>query len=122
MSITVDTSELTALATSLSRNGARLGAQAAALLRLGARDMETTMRGDAEVETGHMRDSVSSSFAGDGRSGAMAAEVGPTVPYAIYVEEGTAEMQPEPFVGPAFDQHIGPLTEKFLNLSDGLLS
>lgn len=33
----------------------------------------------------------------------LTAEVGPTTEYAPYVEYGTRKMEPEPFVGPAFE-------------------
>ena len=36
-------------------------------------------------------------------NGGMTAEVGPTTEYAPYLEFGTRHMQPEPFVGPAFE-------------------
>lgn len=118
---TIDTSELIAFAASLNAGAGRLGARTAAVFRKGAFDMEATMKGLAAVDTGAMRGSISTDIIGDGRSGTMAAEIGPTVDYAVYVDGGTSTQPPQPFVGPAFDRHIGPLSAALAALGDELL-
>lgn len=57
----------------------------------------------AAVDTGFMRNSISSAFEGDLYSSGFTGEVGPGAHYAPYVEFGTHKMAPQPFLGPAFD-------------------
>lgn len=121
MSVTIDTSQLEALAADVTRGGQRLGQKGAVVLRAGAFKMQSSMQQLAAVDTGNMRSSVSTSFAGDGRSGVMAAEIGPTADYSIWVETGTSTNAAQPFVGPAYDQNIGGLLDACAQLGDDLL-
>lgn len=45
------------------------------------------------------------------KDGGLTAMVGPTTEYAKYVEYGTRFMEPEPFIGPAFEKQ----KDKFIN-------
>lgn len=61
----------------------------------------------APVDTGALRNSITTTVGDNG----MTAEVGPTVEYAIYQELGTHKMAPRPFLGPAFEQMRGPFND-----------
>ena len=120
-SFTLDTSQARALASRIEGNAGRIGAAGSAVLRRAALAIEADAKALAPVDTGALRASISSSFAGDGRGGAMTAEVGPTVEYGVYVEFGTSVMSAEPFMGPAFDRQIGGYTEAVGALLDQVL-
>lgn len=113
MSFEVDTSELRALSADLASASGRVGSLASKALRKTAFDIEGTSKGLAAVDTGAMKNSISTTITGDGRFGEMAAEIGPTVDYAPHLEYGTSRMAPQPFMGPAFDRHA-PLLEQAL--------
>lgn len=119
--MTVDTSELEAFRVGLGRAGVRVGLRGAQIMRAGAFKMERAMKAKAAVDTGAMRNSVSTSLMGDGRSTAIVAEIGPTVDYAPFVELGTSVMGAQPFVGPAFDENIGGIMSAVEQLGAELL-
>lgn len=106
MGITVDTSQGRALAAKAVTAGVRLGAKGSAVVRRAALAVEADAKALAPVDTGNLRSSISSSFTGDGRGGAMTAEVGPTADYGIYQEFGTSTQAGTPFMGPAFDRQL----------------
>ncbi|MFI2663277.1 HK97-gp10 family putative phage morphogenesis protein [Micromonospora carbonacea] len=83
--------------------GKRIGAKGAAVVRRSTEEGASVARRLAAVDTGFMRSSVTTSFTGDGRSGAMEGEYGPEAHYAKFVEHGTSRMAPRPFVGPSLD-------------------
>jgi HK97 gp10 family phage protein len=99
MNITIDTSELAALAAELA--GAPGRAQAGALIhnRLSAGRVEATAKSLVPVETGLLRGSITADVSG------LIAEIGTDVPYAGFVEYGTSRMAPQPYMGPAGDRH-----------------
>lgn len=93
-----DASQLRALAADLSKAGPEAVRLARVAVAKAARDVEGRAKIAAPVDTGALRNSISTSIDGN------TAEVGPTVEYGIYVEYGTRRMSPRPFMGPAFDQ------------------
>lgn len=121
MSVRIDTSDLDALAARLGASGLRIGAATAAALRKTAYGIERSAKANAPVDTGALRNSISTSFAGDGRSGAMAAEIGPTVDYGIYVEFGTSRMAGQPFMGPAYDANVPQLEAALGGIAEAIL-
>lgn len=84
---------------------AQLGARRAVAKT--ALEIEATAKSLAPVDTGALRNSISSDIT-DGR---YAAEIGPTVEYAPYVEYGTSRMAPQAYMGPALDRHGGEFAE-----------
>lgn len=111
MAIDFDGSEVRAVSSRIAAAGGRVGARGALALKKTALDIEADAKGLAPVDTGNLRNSISTSFAGDGRFGAIAAEVGPTAEYGVYQEYGTSTQPGTPFLGPAYDQRIGPFTD-----------
>lgn len=125
MSVRIDTSEMAAYSAKLRRASGTVGAQASAALRTAAFDIEADakvlVKAYDAVDTGDMMNSISTSFAGDGRNGTMTAEIGPTVDYAIYVHEGTSRMPGRPFLTDAFDRRVPGFETALGQLGEGLL-
>lgn len=111
MTLSIDTSEVRALASRVAGAGQRIGATGSAILRKTAYDIEGDAKALAPVDTGALRSSISTSISGDGRSGQMAAEIGPTVEYGVYQEYGTSTQPGTPFMGPAYDRRVPGFTE-----------
>lgn len=117
MGITIDTSQVRALAARVGTAGLRIGAAGSKVLRRTAFAIEAdakvlapnvtgyTPSGAVSESTGDLRNSISTTIRGDGRFGSMSAEVGPTVEYGLFQEVGTSVMPPQPYLGPAFDRH-----------------
>lgn len=121
MSVRIDTSEMAAYSAKLRRASGTVGAQASAALRKTAFDIEADAKILAPVDTGTLMNSISTSFAGDGRNGTMTAEIGPTVDYAIYVHEGTSRMPGRPFLTDAFDRRVPGFEAALGQIGEGLL-
>lgn len=119
MGINVDTSQVRALSSRIALAGARVGAQGAAALRKTALDIEADAKQLAPVDTGNLKNSISTSFTGDGRSGGMTAEVGPTAEYGIYQEFGTSTQPGTPFMGPAYDRRVPGYLDALAQLAAG---
>lgn len=111
MGIDVDLSEVRAFSSRLATAGVRVGAGGALALRKTAFDIEADAQQLAPFDTGNLRNSISASFEGDGRSGTMTAEIGPTAEYGIYVEWGTSVQPGQPFLAPAFDRRVPAYNE-----------
>lgn len=111
MSIEVDLSQVRALGTRLATAGGRVGARGALALRKTAHDIEADAMALAPVDTGALRSSISTSIEGDGRRGAITAEIGPTVEYGIYQEFGTSTQPGQPYLGPAYDRRVPGYTQ-----------
>jgi len=121
MGVTLDVSEVRGLASRITTNAGRVGAQASALLRKTAFDIEADAKILAPVDTGTLESSISTTITGDGRNGSMSAEIGPTVEYAIYQEYGTSTQSGTPFMGPAFDRRAPAFNEGLAQLATGLI-
>jgi len=101
----VDVSQLRDVGTDMARNAGAVGAKSAAALRKTAFDIERTAKPLARVDTGALRNSISTEITGDGRFSRMSAEIGPTVDYGLWQEIGTSVMAGQPYMAPAFDRH-----------------
>lgn len=66
-------------------------------------DIEATAKELAAVDTGFMRNSIGSEQSGN--ASVVIGRVGPTADYAVFVENGTHRMAPQPFMGPATEAH-----------------
>lgn len=117
----IDTSQLDAVAADLRRNGSHVGAKASAAFRKTIHDIEADAKGRAPVDTGALKNSISSDITGDGRFSSMAGEVGPTVDYGIWQEIGTSKMAAQPYLAPAFDARVPTFLEAVASLGAELL-
>lgn len=109
ISIDFDASSVNRFAAKLERVSGPSGALVSAAIRKTAMDVERDAKAFCPVDTGNLRNSISTSTTGDGRFKTMTAEIGPTAEYGIYVELGTSRMAPEAYLGPAFDRHAHEL-------------
>lgn len=96
---------LDSLAFHLGSLAPRVGPLASAAVRKTAHDIEATAKELCPVDTGNLRNSISTTVTGDGRYGAVEAEIGPTADYGAYVEFGTSRQAPAAYMGPALDRH-----------------
>lgn len=101
MDFTFDTSGLLSVTADLDKAPARVVPLARQATAKAAADMERDAKAFAPVDTGALRNSISTDLSG------LSAEIGPTVNYGIYVELGTSRMAPQAYLGPAFDRHVG---------------
>ena len=100
----IDTSEVRELAAALEREGARVGKATAAVIVKGGKDVERAAKRVAPVgPTGDLRESISVTMYGDGRSKGLTAVIGPTVRYGLFQERGTSRHPAQPFMQPALD-------------------
>lgn len=96
-------------------------ADAKALLRMrrviqaGAMAIKRDAQIGAPVDTGNLRNSIS--YDTQTLANSVRAEIGPTAEYAPYVEEGTSKMEPQPFLGPAFDRNLAAIEEAAVQAS-----
>ena len=112
-----DFSELIAISADLAKASAEVTRRAQVVVRKTAADIEASGKRNAAVDTGFMRDSISTTIS----NGGLSAEIGPTASYGAYVENGTRRMRPQPFMRPAADQHFPEFTEAVDRLSQDLL-
>lgn len=110
MGANLDITQAVAHGSRLAQAGARIGAPASAVFRRTAFAIEADAQAliiamDA-VDTANMLNSVSTEITGDGRSGSMSAEIGPTADYSVHVHEGTSVMAGRPFLANAFDRQV----------------
>lgn len=142
MGYNIDSSEVRKLAFDLSRADGSVGAKTSKAIRKTAFAIERSAKQGAPVDTGNLVNSISTDITGDGRFGAMEAEIGPTANYGDDVEFGTGPhiiraknseflrfvvggrvvfvrevhhpgTAPQPYLGPAFDKHA-PNLERLL--------
>ena len=114
--MSTDVSQLRALAVDLGKASAKGTILAARAIRKTALDIQADAQVLAPVDTGALRNSI-----GVTMSGPLAAEIGPTVHYAIYNEFGTHKMPARPFMGPAFDRRSPGLEQALGQIADGIL-
>lgn len=88
-----------ALTVELNEAAARAPHRAQLVLRKTAADIQRSAKRRAPVDTGNLRNSISTSVFG------LHAEIGPTASYGIYQELGTSVMPPHPYLTPAFDKY-----------------
>lgn len=125
MSISIDTSEVAALGSRIAGAGGRVGAKASTAFRKTILDIEADAKMLIEaydaVDTGDMLNSTTSTITGDGRTGTMTGEVGPTVDYGLFVHEGTSVMPGRPFLGDAWDRRVPIYTQVLAKIAESEL-
>ena len=95
MDVDFDFDEVARLTVDLGHAGARTIKDAAVAIDVAARTCERDAKIFAPVDTGNLRNSITSDVRG------LTAEIGPSAEYAAHVEFGTSRMAPQPYMGPA---------------------
>lgn len=93
--------EMGRLAADLSGAGVRVSARAGAAMGKALGDIGAGAKNRAPVDTGTLMNSISSEM--QRRGGNVRGEVGPTVNYGAFVENGTSRMRAQPYLRPATD-------------------
>lgn len=106
------------LAQDLRNAAGRVGKDMANVIRKGAADIQRDAKILAPVDTGNLRNSISTTITGDGRTGSMTAEIGPTASYGIYLELGTSRMAAQPFLFPATDRNEPAILAAMAQVAD----
>ena len=88
--------------------------QAGAAVRLATLGTERDAKVLAPVDTGNLRNSITSDIRG------LTGVVGPTANYAIHQEYGTSRMGPQPFMGPATDRNAALFVQAIAKIDPGL--
>jgi len=101
--VNFDTSELNTLAVDLGKAADSIGERAFLVLRKTAVDVEADAKMFAPVDTGNLKNSISSEPAFP-QPGVVEMEIGPTANYGAFVEFGTSRMAPRAYMGPALDR------------------
>lgn len=138
--MTVDVRELVVLAHDQHAAPGKVGAKLSLVMKKGAKDVERDGKVLAAVDTGNLEGSISSDVEGDGRTGTMSFEVGPTAAYGPHVEYGTEPhvilpkngqflvfmvngkkvfvrkvnhpgTPAQPYMGPSFDRNLPPIID-----------
>lgn len=117
VSIDMNTRGVTRLAADLGHTSARATTRAAVVVRKTAYDIERDAKAKCPVDTGYLRNSISTSI---GLAG-LKATVGPTANYGAFVEYGTSRAGPHPYMGPAVDKNAPAFTRALGQLDAGLL-
>lgn len=99
-----DASQLRKFAADLRTESGRVSARGAVVVRKVTQGIIRDAKAMAPVDTGNLRASISATYAGDGRSNRMTAEIGPTASYGIFLETGTSRMRAQPYLFPAADR------------------
>lgn len=95
-----DTSQVRKLEADLTTAPVRTIRKATSAVRKTVFDIEGDGKVFAPVDTGNLKNSISSEF----HRGGLAGETGPTAEYGHFVEEGTSRMAPQPYMSPAADR------------------
>lgn len=102
MDARIDASEVHALAHDLNTAGSYVEERAPLAISKFGHDTEATAHVLVPVDTGFLDSTIGTEVLG------MSADVFATAEYGEYVERGTSRMSAEPYLSPAFDQHLEP--------------
>lgn len=121
MGNSIDVSDLNRLAVEMKNESGTIGLKAAAAFKKTAYSIERDGKAFCPVDTGNLRNSISTSVLGDGRFASIEIEIGPTADYAVYVEQGTSVHAPQAFMGPAADRNLGTLVSALDKMAGEIL-
>lgn len=85
-----------------------------------AKQIESGAKQRAPVDTGNLRNSITTSLSDGAGAGASEATVTAGAFYGPYVEFGTSRMAPQPFFGPAVDEATPQFEQAMAELLEGL--
>lgn len=109
-----DFSAVTRHAADLGKVAPRVVKQAGDAVRLATLGTERDAKILAPVDTGNLRNSITSTIRG------LSGAVGPSAHYGRYVEEGTSRMGPQPYMGPATDRNAALFVQAMDKIDPGL--
>lgn len=113
--ISFDASELNGLAADLLSSGATVVARATVAVGQAADETRDAARSLAPRLTGALADSI------DVEGGGLERVVSAGVPYAGYVEYGTSDTAPQPYMGPAATVADRALVDAIEDIADDIL-
>ena len=93
--------EMGRLAADLSTAGVRASVRAGRAMGKALNDISAGAKNRAPVDTGALKNSISTEI--QNRGDTIRGEVGPTVHYGGFVENGTSRMRAQPYLRPATD-------------------
>lgn len=114
MDLSIDTDELRKLAGDLTASAAKTEAVSSAMMSKVAKDLHQDARSNTPVATGALRESIYLRGGKDYRT------VGTDLRYAMFVEFGTSDTSPQPFIHPAARKAEQSLFDEFRKLADPL--
>ncbi|MCT9624249.1 HK97 gp10 family phage protein [Pseudarthrobacter equi] len=106
----IDASTLSAFADQLERKSEAAEFLVRGAVRKTTMDIAADAKSAAPVDTGNLRSSIQTSFAGSNAQVAQGV-VQARADYSKFVEFGTSRAAPQPFLGPAGDKHLPKLQE-----------
>lgn len=103
------------VAVELRGQAASLPRRASMVVRKTAFDTEADAKAFAPVDTGNLKNSITTHVT----DGGLTAGVVATASYAYYVEAGTSRMSPQPYMGPATDRNTPLFRQAMAQLAEG---
>ena len=113
--VTGDASDFYALAARLERAPRLIAQRAAKDVDDWGRSTERAARALAPEDTGTLRNGIRAEVRG------LSAEVHSDAPYSVYVEEGTSDTAPQPFMAPALEQTTPAFEKAFADAPEQFL-
>lgn len=113
--MSADASEVFALAADLAAAPAKVQGESVGAVAKSARSVQRDAQRFAPVLTGLLRESIETHGAG------LTAEVVATARYSDYVEYGTSDTAPQPFMRPAADLAADPLADDLGDAAEHIL-
>lgn len=115
MGVHFETSGVKRLVADISEAGPRNHLRLSRALRKTALDIEADAKIFVPVDTGALKNSISSDIDD------FHAEIGPTMDYAHFVEGGTSKMAPQPYMAPAAERRIPGLRRAVIDIGGDIL-
>lgn len=116
MRVTIDASEVHQLADDIRRHADETPGLAERAVDKVGHDMHASAIAKAPRLTGLLDASDALTVTG------LGFDLGPTVDYGAYQELGTSKMAPNPYLGPAFDEHLPNLEVALGDIGEGAVS
>lgn len=113
--------ELYKVEAELATGKARMLAKGPMALRAATYRMQSYAMGAAPVDTGALRQSITTGFSGGLMAGWMEGVAGPEIRYGGYVEFGTERTRPQAYMAPALDRAGAEFELAMVALSDPLV-